>query len=188
MTAGIATGPGAREAGAVDDLGALGEVDEGPHSASQVTSRWIDRVDAESRPGPVPQQAHEPAVAQGVAGDEVGFQGDYAVETINLGIHEPDAWERVETLIAGDSDGVAYVLASGDDSLNLRTALRVAGGPPALAGATDEASQTHQPAMVVARTFHRSDFNDAMANDGGFHVVNTAELLLERFERERLLD
>lgn len=105
---------------------------------------------------------------------QVGFKDDYEYTSVRQGIHEPAAWDRVSELVTGADERLVQVLGTGDESLNLRTAMQVARRAPQSA--------------VVARTFHRSEFTDSMARQGGFHVVSTAELLLKRFEREGWLD
>jgi Trk K+ transport system NAD-binding subunit len=109
-----------------------------------------------------------------VFAEQVGFADGYEYECVSANIHEPRTWQIVESLAGANAEELVFILASGNDSLNMRTALWL----------TDRLNN----AMVVARCFHRSEFTSEIARECNFHVVSTAELLLERFDREGLFE
>jgi Trk K+ transport system NAD-binding subunit len=102
--------------------------------------------------------------------DQIGFAPGCVIKTVEQGIQDPRTWQAVAELAGHDAAGHAFVVGSGDDNLNLRTAVTLT---------------EHNPtSLVVARAFHRSEFTDAMSTECGFKVVSTAHLLLDRFEHE----
>ncbi|MBT6278273.1 MAG: hypothetical protein HOI95_29570 [Chromatiales bacterium] len=109
-----------------------------------------------------------------VFAEQIGFDASYVYEHMNEDIHEPRTWHHVDSIANTPREELVFVLGGGVDSLNIRTALWLA----------DKMSG----AMVVARCFRSSDFTADISREGQFHIVSTAELLLERFDQEGFFD
>ena len=81
--------------------------------------------------------------------DEVGFRDGYAREIVDDDLSDPRVWHRLEASHSLSTCEPVLIIGSGDDSQNLRVALRLANRYP--------------DAYIVARSFHRSPFAENLA-------------------------
>lgn len=95
---------------------------------------------------------------------DIGFREDVRRTVLDADLRDPAVWEQVDALLSGHTSPV-FVLASGDDAANLRSAIRLA--------------TTHPDALVVARTFDPSPFGERAAAASGFAIVSIGSLLEE---------
>ena len=103
----------------------------------------------------------EAGLRTAVFAQQVGFADFYERVIIDGDLRDPRIWQKIEGLTEAEP---AFVLGSGDDGTNLRTALWVKSAYP--------------NAYVVARTFGRSSFADEVSQEGGFHAFSVADLVL----------
>lgn len=108
-----------------------------------------------------------------VFAEQVGFASSYTYTSFAEDIQEPRTWRHLTEQAEKPEEETVFVLASGVDSVNIRTALWLAERMP--------------EAMIVARCFRRSGFTEDISRECNFHVVSTAELLLERFHHNGYL-
>ena len=104
-----------------------------------------------------------------VFSEQIGFSRSYEYQYLTQDIHEPRTWQHVVEDSRKPDSHMVYVVGSGDDSVNIRTSLWL----------TERAPES----LVVARCFRRSNFTTDIARECNFHVVSTAELLLERLDQ-----
>lgn len=95
---------------------------------------------------------------------DVGFRTDVERTHLDADLRDPEVWAKVDRLLEGHTAPV-FVLASGDDAANIRSAIRLAA--------------THPDALIVARTFNPTPFGERAAQAGGFSIVSIASLLEE---------
>lgn len=95
-----------------------------------------------------------------VFAEQVGFGGFYERQVVDGDLCDPRTWQAVQGI---DECEPVFILGSGDDGANLRTALWV--------------KRDYPHAYVVARTFGRSSFADELGREGGFHVFSVADLV-----------
>lgn len=103
----------------------------------------------------------EAGLRTAVFAQQVGFADFYQHDVIDGDLRDPRIWQQVGGLTEAEP---VFVLGSGDDGTNLRTALWVKSAFPR--------------AYVVARTFSRSSFADEVSREGGFHAFSVADLVL----------
>lgn len=96
--------------------------------------------------------------------EQVGFSDDYVCAVVEGDVRHPSTWEKIHERLPGH-EPVVLVIGTGDESANLRTALGFAGA----AGT----------ARVYVRVFERTSFIEQLADECGFEVVSTADLLIE---------
>ena len=105
-----------------------------------------------------------------VFAEQVGFTGDYRNEVVEADLRHPGSWQRVQELIGEAHTEPVFVLGSGSDGVNIRTALWLSSKFPS--------------ARIFARCFDQSSFTEQISRESGFEIVSTAELLLESMHAE----
>jgi hypothetical protein len=95
--------------------------------------------------------------------EHVGFRGDYQREIIEGDLRDPEVWQGLDKHLGLREKAPVFVVGSGDDGLNLHTALWLA--------------EKYPEGMVVARTFRQSSFGEQMSKDVGFELFCVGELL-----------
>ena len=96
--------------------------------------------------------------------EQVGFGEGYDWQLLDADFRHTKTWQEVHTLIDDDIHEPVFVLGSGDDSANIRTALWL--------------SQKHPRAVILARCFRHSTFADQISDHHDFEVVSTSDLLI----------
>lgn len=97
--------------------------------------------------------------------EQVGFSGDYERDLINASVDQLRPWRELEQRYDFAGCSPVFVLATGDDSVNLRVALRL--------------SNRYPNARVLARSYFRSSFSDDVSHDAGFRTFSVADLVQE---------
>lgn len=95
--------------------------------------------------------------------DQVGFGDDYERLVLDGDLRDPRVWKRIEGTVEGVERPV-FVVGSGDDGLNVRTALRL--------------STAHPKALIVARCFRDTSFTRHVSRQCAFDIVAVSNLLL----------
>jgi len=103
-----------------------------------------------------------------VFAEQVGFQPGYEWQLLAENLQHPRTWQHVAEKINGDRQAPVFLLGSGDDSVNIRTALWL--------------SRKYPEAKILARCFRKSTFAQQVSGECDFEVVSTAELLLSGME------
>ncbi len=96
--------------------------------------------------------------------EQLGFRGDYRHEVLEADLRHPSTWHTVRELIGQPGPRPVFVLGSGVDGVNIRTALWL--------------SSNYPDAKIVARCFDQSSFTEQISRECGFEIVSTAEMLL----------
>lgn len=98
--------------------------------------------------------------------EQIGFRTGYEWHLLAEDLQHPRTWQRVAELIGDDvaHHEPVFVLGSGDDSVNIRTALWLA--------------RKYPRTRIVARCFRHSTFAAQMSGECDFEVVSTADLLM----------
>ena len=78
--------------------------------------------------------------------EEPGFRGDYDPEVINGDIRDPALWETIAGIIGHDDRDPVIIVGSGDDGINLHTALTLI--------------KIYPRAFIVVRSFRHSPFGE----------------------------
>jgi hypothetical protein len=117
----------------------------------------------------VDQQGDLPTM---VFAEQVGFRSGYEWELVAENLQHPRTWQHVEEKIGLAAQGhePVFILGSGDDSVNIRTALWLA--------------RKYPRTKILARCFRRSTFAAQISGKCDFEVVSTAELLLSGMHPE----
>ncbi len=97
--------------------------------------------------------------------DQVGFRDGYERELVDDDLTDPRVWERLEQAHSLSTSEPVLIIGAGDDSENLRVALRLASRYP--------------EAYIVARSFHRSRFAEKLARHAGIKLFAVAELITQ---------
>lgn len=92
--------------------------------------------------------------------DEVGFRDDYVRDVVNGDLRDPALWRDIEHRFGEEP---VFVIGSGDDGVNLHSALWLA--------------QRYPKAYIVARSFRRSTFGDEIGVPGHLEVFAVADLV-----------
>ncbi len=95
--------------------------------------------------------------------EEVGFSGQYRHRAISGDMDALATWQQLEQSHDFSAGAPVFVLATGDDSLNVRIALRMA--------------QRYPNALVLARTYFPSTFAAEVSHDAGFRTFSVSELV-----------
>jgi Trk K+ transport system NAD-binding subunit len=95
--------------------------------------------------------------------EQVGFAGDYRRELVDGDLRDPTLWHRVVMDLELGDRRPAFVLGSGDDGVNLQTALWL--------------TRKYPEAFIVARSFRSSSFATEVAGESGFEAFSVAELV-----------
>ena len=103
-----------------------------------------------------------------VFSEQVGFDCEYRHSVIDADLRHPETWRSIQKELGGVGPGhePVFVLGTGDDGLNIRTALWLSGKFPGV--------------KLVARCFRASSFTDQISRECEFDVVSTSDLLMER--------
>lgn len=109
--------------------------------------------------------AHEQLL---VFDEQVGLDPGYRHIALTDDLRHPDAWQRVEEHLVDVKTEPVFILGCGNDSVNIRTAMWL--------------TSTYPEAKIVARCFYPSAFTNDLAQQCGFRLVSTAELLRARLE------
>lgn len=96
--------------------------------------------------------------------EQLGFSGSYRHEVLEADLRHPRTWQTVRDLIGKPGPRPVFVLGSGVDGVNIRTALWL--------------SSTYPDAKIVARCFDKSSFTEEISRECGFEIVSTADMLL----------
>ena len=78
--------------------------------------------------------------------------------------------QHVEEKIGGEGEEPVFLRGSGDDSINIRTALRL--------------SRKYSDTKILASCFRHSTFSEQISSECDFEFVSTAELLLSGMHPE----
>jgi len=105
-------------------------------------------------------------------GERVGYLGGYAREAREGDLRDPALWATLEATFAEHGECPVFVLGSGDDRVNLNTALWLA--------------RKYADALVVVRHFKPSTFIAEVAEEARFVPCCEAEVLVESIPREWL--
>jgi Trk K+ transport system NAD-binding subunit len=92
--------------------------------------------------------------------EHVGFRAYYQRLVIHGDLHDPRVWDEANAFIG---EAPVYVLGSGDDGTNVRTALWLSVRDPA--------------ARVIVRSFDQSLFVADVSRERGFYSFSVAELV-----------
>jgi voltage-gated potassium channel Kch len=104
--------------------------------------------------------------------EDVGFREDYQRLLIPGDLRDPDVWRKADAFLG---DAPVYVVGSGDDGTNVRTALWL--------------SVRYPKARVIARSFESSLFASDVAKERGFYSFSVADLVIRSIpERWLTLD
>jgi Trk K+ transport system NAD-binding subunit len=95
--------------------------------------------------------------------EQVGFSGDYEHDTIDGDLRDPELWRRLESTYRFSDSEPAFVIGSGEDGINLHTALWL--------------KSKYPRAFVVARSFRTSPFALDVSRKGGFRMFSVADLV-----------
>ena len=95
--------------------------------------------------------------------EQVGFGDHFRRHVIEGDANNLDVWRRAEELADFEQRAPVFLMVSGSDALNLRVAIRLAHRFPA--------------ARVVARSYFRSPFAEALSERAGFATFSLAELI-----------
>ena len=101
-----------------------------------------------------------------VFAEQIGFREGFEWHLLAADLEHPRTWQEVETIMGprGNGHEPVFILGTGNDSVNIRTALWL--------------SRKHPGTKIVARRFRQSTFADQVSEECRFEVVNVAELLL----------
>ncbi len=104
--------------------------------------------------------------------EQVGFRDGYRWKLVAEDLQHPRTWQHVEEMFPNQHEGPAPVciLGTGNDSVNIRTALWLANKYPRT--------------KILARCFRQSTFADQISGECDFEVVSTAELLMTAMHPE----
>jgi len=97
--------------------------------------------------------------------EQVGFHEDIERHVIEGDASAPRVWSQVESLYDFADRAPAFLLVSGDDSLNLRLAMTL--------------SERYPDALVLARNYYPSQFADEVSAEAGFRTFSVAEYILD---------
>lgn len=91
-----------------------------------------------------------------------GF-GDYERHVIDGHLRQPDIWRSVDEIVHGDVGDPVIIVGTGDDGLNLHTAL--------------DLIRRYPGASITVRGFDESPFAEEVARKTGLHAFRLAELI-----------
>jgi len=95
--------------------------------------------------------------------EQVGFHGAFARDVVDGDLRDPGLWQQLEEQCSFSAVEPAFVIGSGDDSINLHTALWL--------------KSKYPNAYVVARSFRQSAFAQEVSKKGGIEVFSVADLM-----------
>jgi len=97
--------------------------------------------------------------------EQLGFDRGYRHHVLQADLRHPGTWKRVRELLGEIQTRPVFVLGSGDDGVNIRTALGLSHRMP--------------ESKIVARCFDQTSFTRQISEQCGFEIVSTSELLLD---------
>ncbi|MCA9653420.1 MAG: NAD-binding protein [Myxococcales bacterium] len=97
--------------------------------------------------------------------EEIGFTNDYRRDILSGDLRDPGLWRSLADQIDLSRAEPVFVLGSGVDRTNLRTALWLA--------------QKHPRALVMARSEARWSFAEEVSREAGIHTFSVAELVTQ---------
>ena len=98
-----------------------------------------------------------------IADEQMEFAGNYRRELFEGDISHPELWERVQGFVRLNSEDTVFVLGTGSEEENLRTALWI--------------RQKFPAAKVIARSSKESRFASEVGRDNDIVTVSIAELV-----------
>jgi len=107
---------------------------------------------------------HDAKMGGMVFREQIGFAEQYELSTVDGDVRHPTTWEKIRSKLGENPVHPVFVLGTGDDGVNVRSALSLSASDPG--------------AKIFARCFERSAFTDQISRQCGFEIVSTAELLL----------
>lgn len=115
---------------------------------------------------------HAGDLATMVFDEQIGFDDGYQWQLLAEDLQHPRTWQHVAEKMGVLKEGhePVFILASGDDSVNIRTALWL--------------SNKYPRTKILARCFRHSTFADQISSECDFEVFSTAELLLTGMQTE----
>jgi Trk K+ transport system NAD-binding subunit len=108
----------------------------------------------------IDQDAHRRVM---VADEQTQFSGDYHREQFEGDISNPEVWERIRNTVDIEGDNTVFVMGTGHEELNLRTALWLRAQYPG--------------AMVISRSSKESLFAAEVGEEHDIINISIAELL-----------
>lgn len=102
--------------------------------------------------------------------EEVGFSGDYRRDVVPGDLRDPGLWRRLAVDIDLRDKEPVFVLGSGVDRTNLRTAMWLA--------------RKYPRAFVLARSEARWSFAEEVSREAGIHTFSVAELVTQSMPME----
>jgi hypothetical protein len=105
-----------------------------------------------------------------VADEQMTFSGDYRRELFEGDIAHPEVWEQVRNSVDIDGDNTVFVLGTGREEENLRTALWL--------------RRKYPGALVIARSSKQSLFASEVGEEHNIVSISIAQLLEENIPRD----
>lgn len=102
--------------------------------------------------------------------EQVGFANDYRRDILAGDLRDPALWRQVAETIENGCAEPVFVIGSGVDRTNLRTALWLAGKYPR--------------SLVMARSEARWSFAEEVSREAGIHTFSVAELVTQSMPME----
>ena len=100
-----------------------------------------------------------------VAEEQMAFSGDFRREVYEGDISHPEIWRRISDEVELDGNNAVFVLGTGREEDNLRTAIWI--------------RRQFSESMVIARSSKRSRFADEVGRDHGLVSISINELVEE---------
>ncbi len=101
---------------------------------------------------------------------QVGFGKQYEHEVLEADLRHPRTWQQIEPTVIHAVNEPVFILSSGDDGVNIRTALWL--------------SQKYPHAKIIARCFQSSAFTKEISEQCQFEIVSTLDLVHEGMQPE----
>lgn len=105
-----------------------------------------------------------------VADEQIKFSGDYRRELFEGDIANPEVWERVRSTVRLEGENTVFVLGTGREEENLRTALWL--------------RRKYPGAMVIARSSKQSLFAAEVGQEHDIVSISISQLLEENIPRD----
>jgi voltage-gated potassium channel Kch len=105
-----------------------------------------------------------------VADEQMTFSGDYRRELFEGDIAHPEVWDQVRNSVDIDGDNTVFVLGTGREEENLRTALWL--------------RRKYPGALVIARSSKHSLFASEVGEEHNIVSISIAQLLEENIPRD----
>ncbi|WP_170287326.1 NAD-binding protein [Halioglobus maricola] len=105
-----------------------------------------------------------------VADEQMKFSGDYRRELFEGDIAHPEVWERVRSTVSVDGGNTVFVLGTGREEENLRTALWL--------------RRKYPGAMVIARSSKESLFATEVGEEHNIISISIAQLFEDNIPRD----